>query len=331
MAQDDDDVAAITALIHRNRIAIWMRDYDGWASCFVHAPYLARWGWWSLGGVFVRHGWDSISERLRREMLERPKPWPELAYDTKLVNLSLRIDGDMAWATFEQHYPGIPIWDGGRGPGLAHEMRVFERHAGEWKIAFLCLLDGNHPDDGVLRLLLDGEGRVLTTGPELARALEDDDLVVRNGRLRIRDSRTDSKLQAAIRWAAGQDTSYMPFTGAVPIVMEAGEGLATKVWWISCEGGRVHFALGDTRSTEAKLEAASLIYGLSPAQRKVAALVADGLTLAEIAERLGVTPNTARTHLQRIFEKTGVRNQSALVRVLLSAIAPVQSQRFGTR
>ena len=45
---------------------------------------------------------------------------------------------------------------------------------------------------------------------------------------------------------------------------------------------------------------------------------------------MGITSNTARTHLQRIFDKTGVHNQSALVRVLLSAIAPVRKQYFGS-
>ena len=45
--QQEADVAAITALIHRNRVAVWMRDYETWASCFVHEPYSARFGWWS--------------------------------------------------------------------------------------------------------------------------------------------------------------------------------------------------------------------------------------------------------------------------------------------
>lgn len=327
---NEDDIAAITALIHRNRIAIWMRDFETWSSCFVHEPYLVRWGWWALGGVFVRHGWADISARLRREMAERPEPQPRMAHETQVAKLNLRIHGDMAWATFEQHYPGGPVWGSKRGPSLAYEARVFERHGGEWKIAVLFLLDGGYPDDGVLRLRLDAEGRVLSSGPELEQVLQDDDLTIRNGRLRVRDSRTDSKLQAAIRWAAGQDSTYMPFTGAVPVVMDAGEGLATKVWWVSCEAGQLHFALGDARSTESRLQTAALIYGLSPAQHRVAALVADGLSLSEVAGRLKITPNTARTHLQRIFDKTGVHSQSALVRVLLSAIAPVHTQHFGS-
>ena len=323
-----DDEAEIVELIHRNRVAIWMRDFETWSKCFVHEPYLGRWGWWAQGGLFVRRGWDDISERLRREMQERPEPQPRMAYETKLLNLQLRIYGDMAWATYEQHYPGGTVWNGKRAPALSYEARVFERHDGQWRIAFILLLDGGDPEN-VVRLRLDTEGRVLSTGPGVEQVLADDDLVIRNGRLRVRDSRTDAKLQAAIRWAATQDSSYMPFTGSVPIVMEAGEDLPTKIWWVTCEAGHVYFSLSDAQSTEARLKTAAAIYGLSPVQHRVAALVADGLTLAEIAARLDITPNTARTHLQRIFEKTGVHSQSALVRVLLTAIAPVPRQLFG--
>lgn len=324
MGQQEDDVAAITALIHRNRIAIWMRDFDGWSACFVHEPYLARFGWWYMGGSFMRQGWDEISARLRREMAEYPDPHPRLAHETTVEKLSIRIDGDMAWATFEQHYPGIPVRPYGSGPSLVYEARVFERHDGEWRIAFLGMLDGPRAAGPAgPSLQLDGEGRVLSGPAEIAAVLADDDLAIRNGRLRIRDARTDARLQAAIRWASGLDRSHMPYQGAVPIVMEAGEGLPTKVWWVMAQGGSILFCLSDQKITETRLDTAALVYGLSPAQRRVAALVADGLTLNEIAGQMEITSNTARTHLQRIFEKTGVRNQAALVRILLSAVGPL--------
>jgi DNA-binding CsgD family transcriptional regulator len=60
----------------------------------------------------------------------------------------------------------------------------------------------------------------------------------------------------------------------------------------------------------------------SPAQLEVARHIAQGQTLTQIAERLGITPNTARTHLDRIFDKTGVRTQPALVRMLLTVVSP---------
>jgi DNA-binding CsgD family transcriptional regulator len=45
----------------------------------------------------------------------------------------------------------------------------------------------------------------------------------------------------------------------------------------------------------------------------VAALLAEGLDLAEVAGRLGHGISTARWHLKQIFDKTGARSQAALV------------------
>ena len=83
------------------------------------------------------------------------------------------------------------------------------------------------------------------------------------------------------------------------------------------------FTLAAQQLDAGRLALAAAVYDLSPAQQRLATLVVEGLALTEIAERMGVTQNTARTHLKRIFDKVGVRSQSALVRVLLTAIAPL--------
>lgn len=59
------------------------------------------------------------------------------------------------------------------------------------------------------------------------------------------------------------------------------------------------------------------LYGLTPAEARLAADLADGLTLEESAERSSTQVATARTHLKRIFAKTRTRRQSELVRLLL--------------
>ncbi len=59
-------------------------------------------------------------------------------------------------------------------------------------------------------------------------------------------------------------------------------------------------------------------YELTPAEARVAMLLAAGLSLEEIVERLGVGSNTARTHLKNIFSKTDTRRQGELIRLLLS-------------
>jgi DNA-binding CsgD family transcriptional regulator len=62
------------------------------------------------------------------------------------------------------------------------------------------------------------------------------------------------------------------------------------------------------------------MYGLTPAESRVAALLAGGAGTVTVADTLGVAPSTIRTHVKRIFAKTGVRTQAQLVR-LLSGLA----------
>jgi DNA-binding CsgD family transcriptional regulator len=317
------DEAEIIALINSNRIAVWTQDYELYQSCFVHAPYTTRWNASRRSGIFVREGWDEISTRVQHLFANEPQlRIPANGYDATIEKLVLRIAGDFAWARFEQRYPGIPSAIHDRA--YTHEIRVFERHDGRWKIAFLGYLDDEAGPDDRIFIQVDPEGRVIWRGAAATTAIDaDDDLAIRNGHLHIRDRATDKRLHAAIRWAAERDKALVPARGALPVVLEGGEGVAAKVWWVIADGDKIWFSIGDPSLNETRLAAAAAIYGLSPAQQHVAKFIADGLTLAEIAARTGVTTNTARTHLDRIYDKIGVRTQPALVRVLLTASAPV--------
>jgi DNA-binding NarL/FixJ family response regulator len=53
--------------------------------------------------------------------------------------------------------------------------------------------------------------------------------------------------------------------------------------------------------------------GLTEREREVMALVAEGLTNEEIAERLVVSPLTAKTHVSRAMVKLGARDRAQLV------------------
>ena len=48
---------------------------------------------------------------------------------------------------------------------------------------------------------------------------------------------------------------------------------------------------------------------LTPREREVVGLLAEGLSTAEIAERLRLTPGTVSSHLRTIMRKLGVRNR----------------------
>ena len=76
----------------------------------------------------------------------------------------------------------------------------------------------------------------------------------------------------------------------------------------------------DVECRQIKIEKLKQVFGLTPAEAVLAYEILKGDGRAAAAERCGITINTARTHLMRIFEKTDVRRQAELVHVLINAV-----------
>ena len=61
------------------------------------------------------------------------------------------------------------------------------------------------------------------------------------------------------------------------------------------------------------------LYGLSAAEALLARTMVEGATgLADVAKRLGISLNTAKTQLKAVFDKVGVRRQAELVARLIA-------------
>lgn len=315
------DEAAILALLQRERLATQTGDFEGSSDNHLHTDYAVRWHASRMHGILALRGWDEIEPRMRTFAADRQQN-PRPADDGIVDDLRIRVHGDMAWLTYTRRYPQIR--EHRASPEPAHHVRILERHNGEWKFAFFGFLDPGPSGSGLLRIRLAADSTVLWVDAAAHEALEtDDDLVIRAGKLRLRDVRGQQRLAAAVAWASGLDRVWFPARGALPVVLERGEGLPARVLWVLAENGGIYLVLGDSGRDVERLDAAAAVYGFSARQRRVVGYIVEGIPLTEIARIMGVRPATVRTHLERMFDKTGVRNQTALVRVLLSAAAPL--------
>ena len=67
--------------------------------------------------------------------------------------------------------------------------------------------------------------------------------------------------------------------------------------------------------------------GLTPMESRVAAMLAEGMTVREITAATGRKENTIRWHVRRIFRKQGITRQAELVRLVLSIAGTPDARR----
>lgn len=105
---------------------------------------------------------------------------------------------------------------------------------------------------------------------------------------------------------------------AVAHLTEAGDGYART--GAESEAARVRRRLGDAGRPQRRPKprrAARGWHALTPAERRVAALVAEGATNREAAARLFLSPATVGTHVMHVFQKLGVNSRVQLARLYL--------------
>jgi DNA-binding CsgD family transcriptional regulator/PAS domain-containing protein len=176
-------------------------------------------------------------------------------------------------------------------------------------------------------LLLDADAHVVHANLA-AEALfkSNDGLSLVNGRLALRDAVANKALTAAVSRSASEVDLGQQGIG-VPARGQSGAGAVLHVLPLRHGALRNHVSLRAVAalfitsaqpSSRLPAEALSLLYDLTPAEARVCELIAEGLAPSDIARRIGVAPSTARSHLMRVFEKTGTNRQSNLVRLVAS-------------
>ncbi len=319
----DDDKAAVLAVLEADTAAYLRRDPDAIAELWVHSPQARRLFSYAHLGVKVYEGWDAIDAHHRSVIKQLPESYAASRVHRERMNVV--VNGDMAWVTHDQI--GDKTGDSCELAGTQHELKIFQRIEGQWKI--FCIV--------VLQRAMDHETcPLIEVGPDKTviwmNAHAHDQitnhpvLIISGGRLRARNRGHDAALQEAVDWANRQMQKHSPpeppsRPARAVILGESGDA-APVFCWVLIEDGKVMVSFNDEQLLKRHIAIAQGIYGLSAAQTQLAILVAQGDDLAAAADKMGVSINTVRTHLQRIFERTGVHSQSALVGLLLSAEAP---------
>ncbi len=90
------------------------------------------------------------------------------------------------------------------------------------------------------------------------------------------------------------------------------------------EAGALLFVHDPETSPEVSSEMLRGLFSLTPAEVRLAAALARGVRLKIVAERFGISPQTARTQLKAVFGKTGTHRQADLVRLILSSPAAIR-------
>lgn len=176
---------------------------------------------------------------------------------------------------------------------------------------------------------LDGRGRVLEMNSAATKLAEKGDgLKIERGTLAAVDARAEVQLQRLIFGASASDPEHVPQQGGTfhlprgdgrhPLsVMVAPTG-ATGLFPASRLASVVVLVEEPTRRATAPFDAFTNSYGLSPAEAALTAKLVGGMTVHQAAVSAGIRPSTARSHLKRVFAKTGAKRQSDLVRRVLT-------------
>jgi DNA-binding CsgD family transcriptional regulator len=188
--------------------------------------------------------------------------------------------------------------------------------------------DLKYPSDGVF--FTDANGQVVEMNPAAERVLcLGDGLTIHNGQFCARRNFETAKLGDLIAKATAEGGSHP--SGTMLVARDCGRP-SYIVRVTSVTAGDLPMAMivvsgpDEERVSEREL---SDLYGLSPAESRIALALARGKRLTELAAEFGVQITTLRTQLSSILKKCEVKRQSDLVR-LMGSIPLVQSSHRET-
>jgi DNA-binding CsgD family transcriptional regulator len=179
-------------------------------------------------------------------------------------------------------------------------------------------------------LLVDAQARPLFVN-RVGRVLLEacDGLLLEAGALSAPDADDGKTLRALIASCAmqasittGGEVSLRRPSGRLPLhalvtPIRRETAIAAMPWTIMQRPVAIVLVSDPETEIRARIEGLRERFGLTPAEAVFAIEIVKGDGRQATADRLGITVGTARSHLSKIFDKTGVTRQAELVRLLL--------------
>ncbi len=178
--------------------------------------------------------------------------------------------------------------------------------------------------------LVDADLRIRHANRAAASLLLRGDIVSsERGTLAIRLRTSHATLALAVRQAFAEEAALDGRAFGIPV--PSAEGRPAILHVLPLRHGKLRPDLSpaaaavfvSTGAAPTTSDALAALFDLTAAEARVLAHIALGRTVAETASLLGVEPSTAKTHLLRVFSKTGTRRQAELIKLVDSLAPPV--------
>ena len=186
---------------------------------------------------------------------------------------------------------------------------------------------------GAGMFLLGAEGRIVHANAAGHAMLASGDLLrASGGRLLARDADIDRDLHETLGAAANGDAAVGDKGISLPMMTPNGTRYVAHVLPLTSGARRasipraavaamfVHEAALETPSPP---EVIAKAYRLTPTELRVLLAIVEIGGVPEVAETLGIEGTTVKTHLGRLYEKTGARRQADLVKIVAGFSNPL--------
>ncbi|MDE0005618.1 MAG: LuxR C-terminal-related transcriptional regulator [Rhodospirillaceae bacterium] len=182
-------------------------------------------------------------------------------------------------------------------------------------------------ETGVGVIQLDVRGRIVAANDRAMSLLNTSDVVYdKSGFLFAHAQADDDALQALLARALppfgdqGQGGTLTIKRSATlpPLVLHLNPIRPRQTWFRGWPVVALVLLAQPASGAEIDPDLAAAVLGLTPAESRVAVMLAEGTSVREIATALNRKESTIRSHVKRIFAKHGISRQAELVRLILS-------------